>query len=206
MENNNNMIIVKGFHMNGKFGELTLEELTLPCTKEAWSILNNLADAAGDAAEECFDTSEFKASTEPETTKNDNGVMVIKECLTLESMKQIFDSFNMIPKSGLLTYKTEFKTDLDESVYVRVSFYPKGQASIWVNVDVYPNGEPSTSADLKVIMRQKEVPIRLLDSDIGYIKSIIDSLTITDESWLSFKETFFDLICSQNYRKFITNC
>lgn len=47
----NNMIIVKGFHMSGKFGELTLDELTLPCTKEAWDILGNLADVASGAAE-----------------------------------------------------------------------------------------------------------------------------------------------------------
>lgn len=202
----NNMITVKGFRMSGKFGELNLDELTLPCTKEAWNILGNLADVASDAAEECFDTSEIKASTEPETTKNDNGVMVVKECLTLESMKRIFDSFNMIPKSGLLTYKTKFKTDLDESVYVRVSFYPKGHASVWVNVDVFPHEELSTSVDLKVIMRQKEVPNKLLDSDIGYIKSVIDSLNITEESWQTFKENFFNLLDSQNYRKFISNC
>lgn len=201
----NNMIIVKGFHMSGKFGELTLDELTLPCTKEAWDILGNLADVASDAAEECLDTSACRVSTETETITDDNGVNVIKECLTPESMQKIFDSFNMIPKSGLLTYKTEFKTDLDESVYVRVSFYPKGQATIWVNVDIYPNDQPF-STDLKVIIHQKEAYSKLLDSDIGYIKYIIDSLTITDESWLSFKETFFDLICNQNYRKFIANC
>lgn len=202
MENNNNMIIVKGFHMSGKFGELDLEELTLPCTKEAWSILSNLADAAGDAAEECFDTSEFKASTEPETTTNDNGVKVIKECLTIESMQKIFDSFNMIPKSGLLTYKTEFKTDLGESVYVRASFYPKGQASIWVNVDIYPNDQPF-STDLKVVVHQKEAYSKLLDSEIGYIKTVIDSLVITDKSWLCFKDKFIELLNSQNYRKFM---
>jgi len=195
----NNMIIVKGFHMSGKFGELTLDELTLPCTKEARDIFGNLADVASDAAEECLDTSEL---TEPETTKNDNGVMVIKECLTSESMQKIFDSFNMIPKSGLLTYKTKFKTDLDESVYVRVNFYPKGQASIRVNVDIYPNDQPF-SIDLKVIIHQKEACSKLLDSEIGYMKYVIDSLTITDESWLRFKDEFLKLLYNQNYRKFI---
>ena len=48
---NNNMITVKGFKMSGKFGEVTLDELTLPCTKEAWDIIGNLADVASDAAE-----------------------------------------------------------------------------------------------------------------------------------------------------------
>ena len=201
MENNNNMIIVKGFHMSGKFGELTLEELTLPCTKEAWDILGNLADVASDAAEECLDTSECRVSTEQMTTTNDNGVKAIKECLTIESMQRIFDSFNMITKSGLLTYKTEFKTDLNESVYVRVSFYPKGQASIWVNVDIYPNDQPF-STDLKVIIHQHETVNKLLDSEIGYMKTVIDSLTITDKSWSSFKDKFFELLDSQNYRKF----
>ena len=184
--------------MSGKFGALTLDELTLPCTKEAWDILGNLADVASDAAEECLDTSECRVSTETITTTN----KAIKECLTIESMQKIFDSFNMIPKSGLLTYKTKFKTDLDESVYVQVSFYPKGQATIWVNVDIYPNGQPF-STDLKVIIHQKEAYSKLLDSEIGYVKYVIDNLTITDESWFCFKDKFLELLNSPNYRKFM---
>lgn len=200
MENNN--IVIKNLKIAGKFGEFTLEELTLPCTKEAWNILDNLADVASDAAEECLDTSEFKASTETIITTNDNGVKAIKECLTIESMQRIFDSFNMIPKSGLLTYKTKFKTDLDESVYVRVSFYPAHYATVWVTVDIYPNDQPF-SIDLKAVIHQNETACKLLDSEIGYMKTVIDSLTITDTSWMSFKDKFLELLDSQNYRKFI---
>lgn len=196
---NNNMITIRGFKMSGKFGEVALEELTLPCTKEALSILDNLADVTSGAADECLDTSEL---TETKTTTNDNGVKAIKECLTIESMQRIFDSFNMIPKSGSLTYKTKFKTDLDESVYVRVSFYPNVHASIWVTVDIYPNDQP-LSIDLKAVIHQNETAYKLLDSEIGYMKTVIESLTITDTSWMSFKDKFLELLDSQNYRKFI---
>ena len=73
MENNN--IVIKNLKIAGKFGEFTLEELTLPCTKEAWDILGNLTDAASGAAEvvgfenDLSDRDEIKVAEEYETTK-----------------------------------------------------------------------------------------------------------------------------------------
>ena len=202
---NNNMITIRGFKMSGKFGDVTLEELTLPCTKEAWDILGNLSDVASDAAEECLDTSEFKASTESETITGDNGVKKVRARLTMESLKVLFNSFNMIPASGSFTYKNKFETNLGESVYVRISLYPaEYDSSISISVDFYSKGS-AISTDLKVSISQREVHNKLLDRDADYIKTVIDSLDVTDTTWLSFKDKFLELLYNQNYRKFMTN-
>lgn len=200
----NNMIIVKGFHMSGKFGELTLDELTLPCTKEAWDILGNLADVASDAAEECLDTSECRVPTEPMTTTNDNGVKKVREKLSLDSIKKIYNSLSKyFPATETFKHQAKFNTGFpDEHVYVYVKLLLNEWGS-GVSVTIHHFNDAVKESGAYVTITQHNDEPMISDSSVDYIKTLVESFKITDESWVNFKDTLVSLLDNEVYRKFM---
>ena len=200
---NNNMISVKGFRMSGKFGELNLDELTLPCTKEAWDILGNLAETANDAAEECLDTSEFKPTKEIVTC--DNGVKKVREKLSLDSIKEIYNSLSKyFPATETFKHQAEFDTEFpDERIYVYVTLLLNEWCS-GVSVTIHHfNDAVKESGAYMTITQHNDGPM-ISDSSIDYIKTLVESFKITDESWVNFKNTLVSLLDNEVYRKFMS--
>lgn len=200
-----NMITVKGFKMSGKFGEVTLDELTLPCTKEAWDILGNLAETANDAAEECLDTSEFKTLKETETITGDNGVKKVREKLSLDSIKELYNSLSKyFPATETFEHQTKFDTVFpDEHIYVYVKLLLNEWGS-GVSVTIHHfNGVIKESGAYVTITQHNDGPM-ISDSSVDYIKTLVESFKITDESWVNFKNTLVSLLDNDAYRKFMS--
>ena len=197
------MITVKGFKMSGKFGEVTLDELTLPCTKEAWDILGNLAETANDAAEECLDTSEFKSTKE--TVTCDDGVKKVRETLSLASIKEIYNSLSKyFPATGTFEHQTKFDTEFpDEHIYVYVKLLLNEWCSS-VNISIHHFNGVVKESDVFVSIAQHNDGPMISDSSVDYIKTIAESLKITDESWASFKDALVSLLDNDVYRKFMS--
>ena len=200
------MIIVKGFHMSGKFGELTLDELTLPCTKEAWDILGNLANVASDAAEECLDTSECRVPTETETITGDDGVKKVREKLSLDSIQEIYNSLSKyFPETETLKHQAKFNTVFpDEHIYVYVDMLLNIiNRSACVSVTIHHFNDCIKESSACVTIAQYNDGPTISDSSVDYIKTLVESFKITDESWVNFKDVLFSLLDNEVYRKFM---